>query len=1054
MSLEPQKRDPGPLGLLAAIEWLAKNHVAANILMIALLIGGFATTLTIKQEVYPSFLLDIVDIRMSYPGASPIEVEDGIVLPIEEELIGLDVVERVEAVAEEGRAEFTVELIEGVDSNLAMQDVKNAMDSVGFLPDDVEEPRLGLRTDWGSVMWLVVYGQLTERQIYELAERVRRDLLALPAIRNVEVRTPRDPEIHVEIPQAKLRSLGLTLGEVAQTIRDSARDVPAGGVRTAGGEVLLSTRERRDYASEYGDIVLVTDDTGTNVRVRDIATLRDGFVERPFKNTFNGGRGIFVSVYETGGGKPLEISEAVHGYLETLKEDLPEGSGYHVLRDRAESYRDRLDLLMRNGSIGLLLVLIVLGMFLEPRLAFWVAMGIPTTIAGSLLLLPLLGASINMISLFAFIITLGIVVDDAVIVGENVFYRIQQGDSRLRAAIVGSRQMAVPIIFAVVTNIVAFMPLLYVPGENGRFFAPLPAVVIAVFMVSLLEALFILPAHLGHGKINRVERGPIALLSRGQQRISNTFERFTDFVVVPVMRYAVRHHAITLSVMFGLLAVMFAWYYSGRMHYTFSPSITGLRVDAEVQTPIGSAFDDTVRIASLVEEAGLRAAEQFGELDDVVSGRMNVVGRRGENWADVNFFLVPADERDFTEGEFVEVWRDEVGEIPGLKSLYFEWEVGPGGGAGLTLELSHPDREQLEGAAIRLADQLATFNGVSDIKDGFSAGKMQLDIELTPEGRSLDITPQFIGRQLRHAFYGAEAMRFQRGRHETKVMVRLPQDERRTLADVEDLFVRTPAGGEVPLSQVAKLHAGTAYTEITRVNGQRILNVSCNISPEIVNVNDVRRSLEEGVLPELRAEFRGLTYEFGGRQREESRAMHKLRIGLVVAMLVVFGLLAALFRSYLQALMIMLVIPFAIGAALFGHVLLGYDLSVVSVFGMIALCGLVVNGGLVLNQEINRLMKEEDLPAEEAVVQAGRRRFRPIMLTSLTTFVGLTPMIFEQSIQARFLVPMAIALGFGTLLSAPVVMLMPACLRTTSSKLKTTALGEAPKTEAPPTPAK
>jgi multidrug efflux pump subunit AcrB len=547
-------------------------------------------------------------------------------------------------------------------------------------------------------------------------------------------------------------------------------------------------------------------------------------------------------------------------------------------------------------------------------------------------------------------------------------------------------------------------------------------------VVSLVEALFILPAHLGHGRQDAEGWGPIGWLTRQQEKVSRGFDRFTDHVFVPLLQYSVHHRLLTLSLVFSGFALMYAWYASGRMNYSFNPVITGLRVDAEIETPVGSAFADTVRIANLVEEAGLRVAERLGGVDEVLGGRMNVVGRWGENRADVNFYLVEESKRDFTEDEFARMWREEVGEPPGLKSLYFEWEEGPGSGAGLTVELSHPDRQILEAAATRLAGQLATFAGVSDIKDGFSAGKKQIDVELTEEGRSLGLTPEAVGRQVRHAFYGAEALRFQRDRYEVRVMVRLPQEERESLAHVESLMVRTPAGGEAPLSQVARLKEGTAYTQIIRVDAQRVLEVRANIDPEIVNPGDIRRALTASVLPALNDEFHGLTARFSGRQREEQRAMDRLRTGLAVVMVLTFGLLAALFRSYFQAVVVMLTIPFAVTAALFGHVLLGYDLSIVSVFGMIALSGLVVNGGLVLVQEMNRLVREDGMLPEDAIIAAGRRRFRPILLTSLTTFAGLAPMIAETSTQARFLVPMAISLGFGVLLSSPLTIILPVCL--------------------------
>ena len=1011
------------------VAWMARNHVASNLLMLGLLLGGLLTAGRIKQEIFPSFQLDIVDIRIPYPGASPEEVEEGIVLAVEEELRGLEVVERLVATATEGRAELEVELVDGVDPNRALQDVKNAVDQVSFLPDEAERPTIALRQEQSDVAWMVVYGPLTEAQIVDLTDRVRHDLLAMPEISQVTVRLGRAPEIRVDIDEATLRSLGLTLGDVAHTIGTSALDVPAGGVRTASGEVLLRTKERRDLASEYGDIALVSTADGSKVRLHDVAAVGEGFEDIPLENWFNGGRGIFIWVRETGDEKPLEIADALNAYVEQLRAELPEGVDVATIRDRAAQYRERLQLLGRNGLIGLALVLVVLGLFLEPRLAFWVAAGIPTTIVGSLLLLPGLGASINMISLFAFIVTLGIVVDDAVIVGENVFYKMQQGVPRLDAAVQGAQEMVVPVLFAVATNVVAFLPLLFVPGETGRFFAPLPAVVIAVFLLSLVEALFILPAHLGHGKRGASRSTVLARISRIEGRTSAAFDRFTERIFVPLVTRCVERRYLTAAVFAGGLLLVGAYYASGRVDYTFSPVITGLRVDAEVQTPQGSAFADTVRVAKHVEQSGLRAADRLGGREQVLRGRMNVVGRKGENWADVNFFLVHESKRGFDQAEFVRLWREEVGEVAGLDSLFYEWEEGPSSGAGLTVELSHPQRDQLEAAASDLAAALATFAGVTDIKDGFRAGKAQIDVELTPEGRSLGLTPEDVGRQVRHAFYGAEALRFQRGRHEVRVMVRLPAEQRRSLANVENLMVRVPNGGEVPLSQVARLRTGRAYTEIVRVDGQRVLEVRCNVDPEVVNVNDVRRTLQSTVLPRIADDHFGLAVNFSGRQREERRAMDELRVGLTVSAVLVFALLAGLFRSYTQALAVMVAIPFGVASALVGHILLGYDLSVVSLFGMIALGGLVVNGGLVLNQEINRLVAKEGLPLVEAVVAASRRRFRPIALTSLTTFAGLAPMILETSSQARFLVPMAIALGFGVLASSPAVLLLTPILR-------------------------
>ncbi|MEM1223052.1 MAG: efflux RND transporter permease subunit [Verrucomicrobiota bacterium] len=1012
------------------VTWFARNSVAANLLMVALLLGGAFAALNIRQEVFPGFQLDFVDITMSYPGASPEEIEDGIIIPIEEQLRGLDITERVVAEATEGRAKIEIELVGGADAGRAVQDVSNAVSQISFFPEDAEEPVIGLRSENDNIFWIVVHGPLDEAQIFQLSERIRRDLNALPEITQAKINQRRPPEIALEIPEAQLRSLGLSLDEVANIVRQNARDLPGGGVRTPGGDVLLRSSERRDNASNYGDIPLVTNTDGTKVRVQDVAEIRDGFEDRPFENFYNGGRGVFIWVDRNGDEKPLEIAAAISAYLERLRPTLPEGIKVEILRDRAEQYESRLNLLLRNGIIGLALILVVLGLFLEPRLALWVAVGIPTTIVGALILLPVFDASVNMITLFAFIITLGIVVDDAVIVGENVFHKIQSGVPRLKAAVEGTREMVVPVLFAVTTNIIAFLPLLFVPGETGRFFAPLPAVVIAVFVVSILEALFILPAHLGHGgKKGSSTRRLLSGLAKRQARFSDGFERLTERYFLPAVKWTLLHRYLTVSAVSAIVAIILAYAWSGRVNYSFNPVIAGLRVDSEVQTARGAPFSDTIRVAKQIEEAGIRAANRLGGIDEVIKGRMNVMGRRNENWIDMNFILVEPEDRDFDQAEFATLWREEIGELPGLESLYFEWEEGPSSGSGLTIELSHPDRRSLEKAATFLATKLAEYDGVTDVRDGFAAGKPQLDIELKPEGRALGLSSQQVARQIRSSFFGAEALRFQRGRYEVRVMVRLPENERRSLSNVENLIIRTSEGGEVPLAQVAELIPGRAFTEINRIDGRRIITVTNNVVADIANVNDIRAAVVTEVFPQLKANFPELEIGFGGRQREQARAMKRLQLGLAIAGFAVFALLASLFRSYIQAVLVLSIIPIAIAATIVGHIVLGHDLSVISLFGIIALSGLAINGGLVFTQEMNRRREAEGLSDFDAALTAAQRRFRPILLTSLTTFAGLSPMIFETDPQALFLVPMAIALGLGSLISGLVLLFtLPAAM--------------------------
>ncbi|MBU0617133.1 MAG: efflux RND transporter permease subunit, partial [Planctomycetes bacterium] len=687
--------------------------------MLVLVGGGLAAGFAIRQEVFPAYQIDIVNFRMSYPGASPEEVEHGIILAVEEQVRGLEVVKRMEAIAREGSASLSIELMDGANANRALQDIRNAIDRVSSFPEEAENYTLELALRRRNVIQITIAGNVDERTLYHFVQSAREELLGKPEITQVEIDGSRRPEISIEIPQETLRSLGLTLGEVAQMIGRSAVDVPAGGISTDAGEVLLRTTERRNFASEFENIPVVSLNTGAKVRLGDIAAIRDGFEIAESERFFNGKRAMDLDIYQVGDERPIEIARAAREFVAELQQRLPDNMTVLTTRDRSIDYRDRMSLLLKNGGLGLVLVVVVLGLFLNPRLAFWVALGIPISIIGSLLLLPALDASINMISLFAFIVTLGIVVDDAIIVGENVWHKVEQGMPRLEAAIVGAREMAVPVFFAVITNIIAFVPLLFVPGSTGRFFGVLPAVVIAVFTISFVECLFVLPAHLGHGKPiveNQTPRGVVGLLRFVQRRFSDGFDWFTARLYVPLLRQCLSHRYLTAAVFIAGLAVIWAWYDSGRLEFNFMPQITGDRVDCEVLLPYGAAFEEAQRVARHIEEAGLRAVEKAGG-PEILDGVARYVGRGGANSADINISLVPQSERTITAPEFTAIWREEIGDLPGLESMLFEFAVGPGS-QRLTVELAHPQVEIIEEAAARLAEHLATYAGVTEIDDG------------------------------------------------------------------------------------------------------------------------------------------------------------------------------------------------------------------------------------------------------------------------------------------------------------------------------------------------
>ncbi len=1016
------------------LAWMAGNHVASNLLMVVLLIGGLVAATMITQEVFPEYDLDIVKVSVSYPGASPEEVEKGIVLALEEEVRSLENVERVTSVATEGRASITIELLSGVDPNKAVQDVKNSVDRISSLPDDAEQPQVSLRTRRREVLRIALFGDIDERALYDYANKVREELIALPQITQVELRGVRQPELSIEVPQHILQTYGLSLGGIARDIRNKAVDVPAGGIKTQGGEVLLRTTERRDFAYEFDEIAIISLLDGTEVRLGDVATIKEGFEDADREAYYNGKKAVLVYVYRTGKQTPNEISLAARDYIDSLRQTLPAGLDARIYNDRSELYMARLKLLLKNGGLGLLLVLLALALFLEARLAFWVSMGIPISIIGSIVVLVILGGSINIVSMFAFIVTLGIIVDDAIVVGENIYYTRQKGMlSPLEASIKGGSEMASPVFVAVMTNVLAFMPLLFVSGSTGRFFSILPAVIISVFLISLVECLYILPSHLAYRRTENNGKF-LSTLNKVPDYCGKGLQRFIESAYGPVLRSILTSRYLVLIVAVIVLTVAFAYVKTGWIDFSFRPRIQTDRIDAEIELPFGSRVEDVRRIAKLVEEGGLRAVEQSGGMR-ILDGTMTDIGRRGSNTAEITFNLVPQNEREITTREFSIRWRKEVGEIAGLERLFFDYLVGPGGSSAINVELTHPDAHTLEQAASDLALVLRNFKGVTDINDGYAQGKPQLDFTIKPEGRSVGLTAQDLGVQVRNAFYGAEAIRQQRERDEIKVRVRLPESERRSLYNLEQLLVRTPEGGEILLSQAANITTNRAYTEITRVDGKRVLNVTASVVPGQANENNILADLRAEYLPDMLAKYPGIKYSFEGRQRDKRIAMRDLMYGLLLIMPAIFCVLAILFRSYVQAFMVMMSIPFGLVSALIGHIIMGYDLSIISVFGMIALCGIVVNGGLVFTVTANKYMKD-GMPPLEAAFSAAKRRFRPIFLTAITTFLGLAPMIFEQSVQARFLVPMAISLGYGILFSSFIILLLMPSLYVISHDLR------------------
>jgi multidrug efflux pump subunit AcrB len=1005
------------------IAWMAGHSVAANLMMFVFLVGGLIYAGQIKKEVFPDFELDYVTVSVPYPGASPEEVERGVVLAIEEAVQGLDGIKEITATAGEGSASVTVEIIEGKSIERLAQDIQSEVDRITSFPEEAEEPRVTIAQRKRSVVSLALYGAQGEKVLRETAEQVRDRLLQSPQITQVEFSGVRDYEIDISVPQAQLRAYGLSLEQIAGTIRRAAVELPGGAIKTEGGDVLVRMKERRDFGPEFGRIPIITSNEGTQVLLSDIARITDGFEDTDSYATYNGYPAILIEVYRVGDQTPIAVSEAVHEKLVEINADLPPQIFLDARNDRSDIYRQRMDLMLKNGYMGLALVFILLAVFLEPRLAFWVSLGIPISILGSLFFIPMAGVSINIISMFAFIITLGIVVDDAIVAGENMFHHRQKGASWFKSAVDGTREIATPVTFSVLTNLVAFAPLFFVSGFMGKVFRQIPVVVIAVFAISLIESLLILPAHIGHQRRSAPTTGLFGWLFRQQHRFSNWFSLMVRTRYGPFLDLALKNRYVAVSLGIALLLVTISFVRSGRMGFELFPKVESDYAMVTAILPYGTAVQKTEAVQQhLVASAQQVADENGGE--KLVEG---IFARINGNESTVRVYLTPPDVRPISTAALTALWRARVGAMTGLESLKFESDAGgPGRGAAISVELSHRDVDILARASGEVAEALGYFPNATDIDDGYSPGKRQIDFKIRPEARSLGLRSQDVARLVRHAYYGAEALRQQRGRNEVRVMVRLPKSERVSEQQLEDMVLWTPAGTEIPLMEAVSVQYGRAYTTINRRNGRRVVTVTADARPRS-KAGQVIAALSDETLPALQARYPGLSYSFEGRQADRRESMQSLVKGLMVALLVIYAMLAIPFNSFIQPLIIMLVIPFGIVGAVIGHLIMGYSLSLMSMFGVVALSGVVINDSLVLINFANR-QRQLGLDRHDAIHISGINRFRAIMLTTLTTFGGLTPMIFETSRQARFLIPMAVSLGFGILFATLITLLLVPCL--------------------------
>ncbi len=1015
--------------------------------MLVVLIAGATTWFSIKKEIFPETAFDAVAIRVPYPNATPEEVERGVCIPVEEAIADLEGIKKIRSTAAQNVGVVNVEVDVGYRVRDVMSDVKSRVDAIDSFAEEIEQPVLEEITFKGPVLSLTLTADTDEATLNRLAEQVRDDLLAYqappaggvadlisramrgePRISQIEIAGTRPYEISIEVPEKTLRELNIGLGDIAAAIRASTLDLPAGSIRTRRGELILRALGKRYEAADLFDIPVANEPGGGEIRLGEIATLVDGFEDVDISSRFDAREAVVLNVFRVGREDTLALAALAKHYVAHSAARLPEGAALAVWNDQSLYLEGRLSLLKRNAMFGLTLVLISLTLFLRPSLALLVALGIPVAFAGGLWLMPMLGISLNMISLFAFILVLGIVVDDAIVTGENVYTRIQRGEHPSLAAWKGTNEVNVVVVFGVLTTIIAFTPMLGLSGVSGKIWPNIPLVVIPTLCFSLLQSKFVLPSHLALlAPSNRSQptRNP---LLRAQRRIADGLAHFVDRFYLPALELTLRWRYVTVAAFTAVLLITLALVASGWIPFRFMPKVEGDIIIARVELAQGVPFDETERIVRRIEAAALALNDRFRARDGgpiirhvlasagtqpFITGFNPLGPPTATHLGEITLELVPAATRDVTGELLVSAWRETLGPVPGVVELSFTAET-QGGGNAIDLNLTGDNLERLIEATAYAKNELARYPGVIDIADSNRDGKDELRVTgITPGGRALGFTMASVAAQIRDAFYGNEVQRVQRGRDEVKIMVRYPVEDRRYLDSLESMKLRTRDGIEVPLPEVVTLAPGHGPAVINRTDRQRSIQITADVEPG-ANPNQIISAYTTSVLEKIPAMFPGVRFNFEGEQEDQQRSVREIGTRFLFALVAMFVVIAIPLRSYFQPLIIMSVIPFGIVGAIWGHVLMRLDLSIMSMCGLVALAGVVVNNSLVMVDFVNR-HRAESATLHDAAVNAGRARFRAILLTSLTTFVGIMPMVLETDMQARFLIPMAVSLGYGIL---------------------------------------
>ncbi len=1029
-----------------AIEWMIDNHVTVNLVMLLIIFSGVVASLKINQEIFPEIKVDLISIQVVYRGATPEDIENSVVTKIEEAISNVNGIEQITSSSSEGIGVVNAEVKLGENVNEVKDKIETEVNRILTFPVDAEKPVITIAERNTSVIQIGISGNLTYDEMNKISRRIKDDLTAIDGISQVGITGTKNYEINIEVSEEKLHKYGLRLTDISNAIKMESFDMPAGKIKRKNDEILLRTQGIRYNADDYKNIILKVNFNGATLRLKDVATIKDSYEESDLYSYFNGKPAVMLNVYRTGNQSALKIAELVYTYTDSIKSQLPKGVKILTWNDKSKLLKARLDLMLRNAAMGFLLVLITLTLFLDLRLALWVSSGIIISFLGVFVIMYIMGVTINLISLFAFILVLGIVVDDAIVIGEEIYSNREKGMTPKAASKAGAKRIAVPVIFSVLTTVATFSPLLFVDGRMGQVMYAVPVIVISILFLSLFESIFILPAHLSTIKLQSD-----TLLTKASSWITLHIDRglrfFLKKALEPSIRKVLQYKYISLAGFFSLLIVSLGLMAGGFVKFEFFPEVEGDNAIVYLSMPQGTTINATKKIISRVENAAYKTINEFEKKYPESKGKLlkNIyvtIGTQpdansrhsGSNKssiadpskAEISLELLSSEHRSFTTKEFIRVWKNHVGNIAGIENIQYQ-SILMSVGDAIAIEINGDDFKSLNLAVEDIKNKLSTYSGVYNIKDDFLEGKYEIKFKLKEKGRILGVRLIDIASEIKNSFFGDEVMRIQRGQDEVKIRVQYPEKNRKSINDIKNMRIRTKTGLEIPLSEIATFKMGRGYSTITHSNQKRTIKVTASVDETAGNSNDINNNIKKYLNKDIKNKYYGVSFNFEGSQKERKKSMGSLLSGFLIAIFIVYMLLAIPFKSYIQPFIIMLSIPFGIIGAIWAHYFLGFMFTFMSAIGVVALSGVVVNDALVLVDYINELFRDSDeeltnKKKTELIIIAVLRRFRPILLTSITTFLGLVPMIFEKSIQAQFLIPMAISLGFGIIFATVITL--------------------------------